>query len=297
MSVQTTPTALSALVDLDAPAHRGSTLWRRLRRQRLALLAAAILLLLAASVLFAPLIAPYNPNSQDLLNTTAPPSSAHLFGTDETGRDLFTRCLYGGRISLAVGVVAMLVAVGLGTLVGALAGYIGGLVDMLLMRLVDILLALPAFFLLIMVSVLFPPSALEIMLVLGLLSWMATARLVRAEILSLREREFAEAARALGVGNRRIVLRHLLPNIVGTLTVQASLTMGYAILAESGLSYLNLGISQPTPSWGNLLNDAQQYLFTAPWLIYPPGALIALTVVCVFVLGSTLREVIDPQLR
>ncbi len=283
--------------ETEATGVHGPSVWRQLRRQRLAVGAAIVLLLLGACVLFAPLLTPYNPDSIDLLHPQAAPSAAHLFGTDQTGRDLFTRCLYGGRISLAVGVVAMLVAISIGTFIGAVAAVAGSIMDALLMRLIDIMLALPSFFLLILVSTLFPPSAPEIMLVLGLLSWMGTARLVRAEMLSLRERDFVEAARALGVGNGRLIRRHLLPNVVGTITVQAALTMGFAILAESGLSYLNLGISQPTPSWGNLLSDAQQYLQTAPWLMYPPGALIALTVVCVFIVGNAVRTVVDPQQR
>jgi peptide/nickel transport system permease protein len=279
----------------EAGVRRSSTLWRRVRGQRVGLVAGVVLVLLAASALFAPLLSPYSPDHLDLLNTTAPPSWSHLFGTDDTGRDMFSRCLYGGRVSLAIGVAAMLVAMAIGILVGAVAGYTGGIVDGIIMRLVDVLLALPSFFLLIVIATLFTPTTTSIILVLGVLASTGTARLVRADILSLREREFVEAARALGVGSTRLIMRHLLPNIVGTITVRASLVLGYAILAESGLSYLGLGIQPPTPSWGNLLSDAQQYLQTAPWLVYPPGILIALTVMCVFLVGNALREVVDPQ--
>ncbi len=259
-----------------------------------AVAATAVLLVLAGCAAFAPLIAPHGPNGIDLLHPYAPPSGAHWFGTDAFGRDFFARCLYGGRISLLVGVATMLIAVALGSIVGLTAATAGGIADAILMRLVDIVLALPSFFMLIIAATLFPPSVGEIILVLALLSWMTTARLVRGEILSLREREFVQAARALGVGTGGLIRRHLLPNVVGTVSLQATLTMASAILAESGLSYLGLGISQPTASWGSLLSDGQQYLQIAPWLVYPPGALIALTILSVYTLGTAIRAIADP---
>ena len=287
------------LRDVEGESHGTPrrTLWRRFRHHRLALVAAGILLLLYASAILARVVSPYSPDAIDLSSTLAQPSPAHLFGTDYNGRDLLARCLYGGQISLAVGLVAMLVAMSVGILVGAVAGFYGGIVDSILMRFVDVMLSIPTFFLLIIVSTMFQPNALNIMIVIGLFSWTWTARLVRGEILALKEREYVEAARALGVGNWRIIIRHLLPNVVGTMTVQATLTVGYSILTESALSYLGLGIQPPVPSWGNLLNNAQAYLLIAPWLVYPPGLLIAITVLCFFTIGNTLRDIIDPRVR
>lgn len=290
-----TPSAPNQETALDAEVIPESNLWGQIRRQRLAIGAASILLLLAACSVLAPWLTSYNPNGIDLLHPSAAPSAAHLFGTDAAGRDLFARCLYGGRISLTVGFAAMIIATVVGTFVASVAGVFGGIVDNLLMRLVDMMLALPSFFLLILMSTLIPPSVTEIVIVLSLLSWMSTARLLRGEMLILREREFVEAARVLGVKKPRLIRRHLLPNVIGTISVQAALTMGWAILSESALSYLNLGISQPTPSWGNLLSDTQQYLLTSPWLVFPPGVLISLTVICVFTLGNAMRTLVDPR--
>ncbi len=273
------------------------TFWRRFRHHRFAVAAAIILLILYASAIGAPLVSRYSPDAIDLANTLSGPTATHLFGTDNNGRDLLARCLFGGQISLAVGLVAMLVAMSIGIIVGSVAGYYGGIVDGILMRFVDIMLSIPTFFLLIIVATMFQPNALNIMIVIGLFSWTYTARLVRGEILALREREYIESARALGVSGQRIIMRHLLPNAVGTITVQATLTVGYAILTESALSYLGLGIQPPLPSWGNLLNNAQEYELIAPWLVYPPGILIATTVLCFFIIGNALRDVIDPRVR
>lgn len=284
-------------LDGDKLQMRSHSFWWRFRRRRTAMLALLVLVALCAAALLAPLISPYNPDALDLENTLSAPTRLHLFGTDNDGRDLLARCLYGGRISLSVGIVAMLVAMGIGTLVGAVAGYVGGILDGILMRFVDIMLSIPTFFLLIIVSTMFQPSALNIMAVIGLFSWTYTARIVRGEFLALREREYIEAARAIGAGSVRIVLRHLLPNAFGTITVQATLTVGYSILTESALSYLGLGIQPPLPSWGNLLTSAQEYVLVAPWLVYPPGILIAVTVLCVFIIGNTIRDVIDPRAR
>jgi peptide/nickel transport system permease protein len=284
-------------VEADRRGSRTYSFWWRFRRRRGAVVSLAILLVLCAGAALAPLVSPYNPNSLDLENTLSAPTWIHLFGTDNNGRDLLARCLYGGRISLSVGIVAMLVAMSIGTLVGATAGYFGGVIDGILMRFVDIMLAIPTFFLLIIVSTMFQPSALNIMVVIGLFSWTYTARIVRGEFLALREREYIEAARAIGTGGVRIILRHLLPNAFGTITVQATLTVGYSILTESALSYLGLGIQPPLPSWGNLLTSAQEYVLVAPWLVYPPGILIAVTVLCIFIIGNTMRDVVDPRIR
>ena len=274
-----------------------STWWQRLLRHRLALIALAVLLIFLGCAILAPLLTPYSPDAMDLMHPLTLPSLAHPLGTDDNGRDLLSRCLYGGRISLAVGIVAMLVAMSIGITSGAISGYFGGLVDNLVMRIVDVMLAVPGMFMLIVASTIFTTGELTIMIVIGIFSWMAVARLVRGEILSVKQREYVEAARALGAGNTRIIVRHILPNIIGTIMAQATLTVGQAVLTESTLSYLGLGIQPPTPTWGNLLHNAQEYMIRAPWLVYPPGILIASTVLCFFIVGSILRDVIDPHVR
>jgi peptide/nickel transport system permease protein len=233
--------------------------------------------------------------TQPLLNILRPPTLAHPLGTDELGRDLLTRLLWGGRVSLAVGLFATAVAVGVGIVVGGLAGLLGGRVDSALMRVVDLMLVFPDLMLMILFASLFGTSFLTIVLVLGAVSWMTTARLVRAAFMSLRERDFVEASRALGARHGRIALRHLLPNAVGTIIVAATLNTASAILAESTLSYLGLGIQPPTPSWGNMLQSAQSQMSFAPWTAIYPGALIFLTVLAINFVGDGLRDALDPR--
>jgi peptide/nickel transport system permease protein len=255
-----------------------------------------VLLLLAISLL-APLLTPYEPDALDAYQVLLAPSGQHWFGTDELGRDVFTRVLYGARISLKVGFVSVGIAVLIGTLVGLLAGYYGRWLDSLLMRLVDIMLCFPTFFLILAVIAMLEPSIWYIMAVIGLTSWMGVARLVRAEVLSLRERDFVTAARALGASDRRIIFRHVLPNALAPVLVAATLGVAGAILTESALSFLGIGVQPPTPSWGNILTSGKDYIEFAWWLSLFPGLAILVTVLAYNLLGEGLRDALDPRLN
>ena len=270
---------------------------RRFLKHKLAVFGLVVLVLLALVAVFAPLIAPYTFDGQDLtiIGQPQPPSSAHLMGTDQLGRDAFTRVLYGARISLMVGLFSALLATGLGTLIGALAGYYRGFIDTLLMRFTDVVLCIPLLPLVIVLSGILRPSVPLLITIVGGLSWMGTARLVRGQFLSLREREFVEASRALGGRDNRIMFRHILPNAVGPIIVSTTLSVGGAIMLESALSFLGLGVQPPTPTWGNLLNYASQWLTAAPWLALFPGLMILLTVLSVNFLGDGLRDAFDPR--
>ncbi len=270
---------------------------RRFAAQPSALAGAAVAAFLVLSVVFGPLL---DPESAIAVNHATmgyplPPSGEHLLGTDILGRDVLARALLGGRVSIAIGVSAMLIAVSFGTLYGAIAGAAGGAVDALMMRVVDALFSFPTFFLIITVEALTNQFAVGIIvLILGLLSWMGVARLVRAEVLSLRGRDFVEAARALGVSPTRLVLRHLIPNALAPVIVAATLAIGDNILAETGLSYLGLGVQPPTPSWGNMLQDALlPAARNAPWMIVTPGLLIVLTLVAFALAGDGMRAALD----
>jgi peptide/nickel transport system permease protein len=244
----------------------------------------------------APLISPYDPDKISLLLIYDPPSLAHPFGTDDLGRDLATRILYGGRVSLAIGLLAVTVAVSIGTLVGVIAGYYGRWIDSLLMRFVDMMYSFPRLFLLILFGVIFKGMTIGvIVLVLGLLSWMTTSRLVRASFLSLKNREFVEAARCIGATDRRIIVRHILPNSIAPIIVAATLGVAAAIIAESTLSFLGLGIQPPTSSWGNMLNHATTDMDKAPWIAIFPGLFIFLAVVSINFIGDGLRDALDPR--
>lgn len=281
-------------------------------RDPIALSAAVVLAVLAVASFSAPLVAlamGLDPEATDLFNRLAPPSPAHPLGTDELGRDLLLRLLAGGRVSLAVGIAAALVASVIGTLLGLAAGYLGGRVDAVLMRLADGVIALPLLPLLIVLAAVdlskigVPPdlaysdtaSMVRLVVLVALVGWPVTARLVRASTLSLRRREFVEAARALGFSPWRIALRHVLPNAMGPILVAATLSVGNVVLFESVLSFLGLGIRPPTPSWGNMLTGAQELIWEAPSLAIWPGALIFATVVSVNLLGDALRDWLDPR--
>jgi peptide/nickel transport system permease protein len=271
--------------------------WRRFRRHTPALLSAVLLALFVALVLLAPAIAPYEFDAIDTKQIRKPPSAAHVMGTDDLGRDLFTRILYGGRISLAIGVFSALVATLLGLMVGAVSGFYGGWVDNLLMRFTDIVFTIPALPLLILLNSFAKSSVPLMVLVIGALSWMGTARAVRALVLSLKEQEFILAARALGVRDSGMLTRHIIPNTLTPVIVGATLGVGNAIITESSLSFLGLGVTPPTPSWGNMLQDAQSTMSSAPWLTIFPGLAILVTVLCVNFLGDGLRDGLDPRLR
>ncbi len=287
---------------LRAQESQASLVWRRFRRHPGAVAGFVVLSLIVLAVLLAPL-SPYDPNASDLTRRFQPPSWQHPMGTDALGRDELTRVLYGGRISLLVGVLVVLITMSLGVTVGALAGYFGRWVDTVLMRITDAALALPSLLVLILLSAMLREvdlpllsrnSVLTIAVVIGLLSWMTFARLVRAAILTLREMDYIQAARSLGGSSLRIILRHMLPNAIGVVIIECTLELGYAIIEESGLSFLGFGIQPPTASWGNLLANAQEHFIKAPWLAIFPGLMIFLTIISVNYIGDGLRDAFDP---
>jgi peptide/nickel transport system permease protein len=247
--------------------------------------------------LFAPWLAPYDPSFIDIKEVLMPPSPEHWLGTDPLGRDVLSRIIFGSQVSLKVGFVAVGLATLIGILVGATAGYYGGWVDLVLMRFVDLMLCFPSFFLILAVIALLEPSIWNIMVVIGVTGWMGVARLVRAEFLSLREREFVVAARALGATDVRLILRHLLPNALAPVMVSATLGVAGAILTESALSFLGLGVQPPTPSWGNILTAGKDNIEIAWWLSVFPGLAILVTVMSYNLLGEGIREAIDPRLK
>jgi peptide/nickel transport system permease protein len=271
--------------------------WLRFKRHRLALISAVVLVLLFVIAIAGPLLSPYK---FDAIQYTGalPPSIQHPFGTDELGRDELTRLMYGGRVSLMVGIVVAILSAGIGTIVGMAAGYYGGRVDNVLMRFTDMVLALPLLPLLMVAGLVFSDlkwdSLWVIPIILGLLEWMAVARLVRGSFLALREKEFVEAAHAMGASDWRIITRHLLPNSIAPIVVNTTLVVGAAIIVESVLSFLGFGIQPPTPSWGNMLSNARSTMITFPWLMWAPGAAIVLTVLSVNFLGDGLRDALDP---
>ena len=279
--------------------HARAGVLRRFSHHPLAALGAGTVVLLCLSAVFAPWIAPRDPVLLDTSLRFMPPLSNPHFplGTDELGRDTLSRLLYGGRISLAVGLVAMLTTVTTGALIGLVAGTLGGWVDTLLMRFVDTMLCFPQVFLLLVVAAFVPPTLISISLIIGLTSWMEVARIVRAEILHLKEQDFVTAARALGAGQMRVMSRELLPNIAAPLLVAATLKVASAVLMESYISYLGYGVQPPLASWGNMLTNAQGYFDTVPWLAIIPGVMITLTVMGFNFFGDGLRDALDPRLR
>lgn len=255
------------------------------------------ILLLALVALFAPLLTPYDPSAIDLSKRLVEPSWEHPFGTDQLGRDLFSRMLFGTRISISIGFVAVGISVLIGIVLGSLAGYFGGFLDTFTMRLVDVMLCFPTYFLMLTLIVLLEPSIFIIMAVIGITSWMSVARLIRAEILSLKEQEFVLAARAIGASPLRIIVHHLIPNALTPVLVSATLGVAGAILVESSLSFLGIGVQPPTPSWGNILTEGKSVLGIAWWLTLFPGLAILLTVLAYNLLGEGLRDLLDPRLR
>jgi peptide/nickel transport system permease protein len=271
--------------------------WRRFRRHKLAMASLVVLLLIGLAVALAPVLTPYNFSEQHLDQILQGPSAKHLLGTDQLGRDELTRLLYGGRVSLLVGLGVALVSAVVGTLAGAAAGYYGGHLDNAIMRLTDLFLSIPLLVLLIIASRATGGHILDIVLVVSLALWMFLARIVRGLFLSLREKEFVEAARAIGSSDMRIIFRHMLPNALGVIIVNVTLTVAIAILTESLLSFLGFGIQPPTPTWGNMLEDGRSLMTIAGWLVWFPGLAILVTVLCVNFLGDGLRDALDPTQR
>jgi peptide/nickel transport system permease protein len=278
-------------------ANKRPNLVKRLRRQPLALAGGLCIVLIFLAALGAGLLSPFDPGKTDIAAKLQAPSGKHWLGTDQLGRDVLSRLLFGSRISLTVGFIAVAISIGLGILVGAVAGYYGGRVDAWLMRLVDVKLCFPSFFLMLTVIALLGPSIWNVMIIIGLTSWMGTARFVRAEFLTLRQRDFVLAARALGAGDGRIIRVHLLPNALAPVFVTATLDVATAILVEAGLSFLGFGVQPPAPSWGNILTEGRTFIFDAWWLTLFPGLAILLTVLSFNLLGEGLRDALDPRLR
>jgi peptide/nickel transport system permease protein len=271
--------------------------WKRFLRNKTAVSGVLLLGLLVTAVLLGPVFI-----ERDLATRPHPlqmlqqPSREHILGTDEVGRDVFARIIYAGRISIGIGFFSMVVATLFGTFMGVAAGYYGGIVDQVLMRITDAMLSIPGIFLLLMIGSVVRPTVLIIILVLGLLNWVDIARILRSHVLTIRQVNYIEAARALGADHRSIILRHVIPNSLGTILVAAPLIVARAILSESALSFLGLGIQPPTPSWGNMLNQAQQHLLTTPGLSFSPGVMIMITVVSVNLIGDGLRDAFDPRM-
>ncbi len=280
----------------------GKLIWKRFRRHPGAIMGCIVLGCIILAVVFAGL-SPYNPEKSDMTVRNNPPSLSHPMGTDALGRDLMTRVLYGGRVSLMVGLSVMVITLLIGVPVGAIAGFFGGTIDNILMRITDAALSLPSLLVLILLSAILREvdapflkqnPVITIAGVIGLLAWMFTARLVRASYLAIREMDYVNATRALGASNLRIILVHILPNAIGPVIVESTLEVAYAILEESGLSYLGFGIQPPTPSWGNLLSNATEYLQKYPWLAIFPGVMIFLSVISINYIGDGLRDAFDP---
>ncbi len=276
---------------------QGQIIWGKFLRHKAALVSSIVLLTLAVLCFGAPLFAPYPFDAIDLRNARQAPSFAHLMGTDDLGRDVFTRILFGGRISLMVGIFAAMFSTTIGALVGALSGYYGGFVDNALMRFTEVMIAIPTLPLLIIISSYARASVPVIVIVIGVLSWMATARIVRASVHSTKRQDFVLGARSIGCRTPSIIGRHIIPNVMGPIIVGATLGVGSAIIVESSLSFLGLGISPPTPTWGNMLQDSQATMASKPWLTLFPGLAILITVLCINFLGEGLHDALDPTVR
>jgi len=295
-------TTYASIETIPQTTDLAQNVWKRFTKHRGAIAGVIIFGILVIMIILAPL-STYDPEASNLPEKFSAPSSTHWLGTDALGRDLFTRILYGGRISLAVGGIAVAISLLIGVPIGALAGYYGKTIDAILMRLTDAFLSLPSFLVLILLAAILREveiplfqrnSVLTISLVIGILSWMTFARLVRAAFLTLRELDYVSAARALGSSDRRIILGHILPNGIGVVIVEATLQLGYAIIQESGLSFLGFGIQQPTPSWGNLISTAQDHFIKYPWLAIFPGLMIFISIISVNYIGDGLRDAFDP---
>lgn len=272
---------------------------RRLKRNKLAIVSLTILCILIIMAVFAPLFTPYERDGIDFNAIKQPPSKAHILGTDDLGRDVYTRLIYGGRVSLSVGIVAVAIELFIGVILGGIAGYYGGKIDSIIMRITDIFMSFPFLIIAITIVSILGPSIYNVMLVIGFLGWTGIARIVRGQILSLREQEFMEATEALGLSDFRKITRHLLPNTMASVIVWSTISIAGAILTESALSYLGLGVSPPIPTWGNMMQSAQKlYVLKKQWWLWiPPGIAIFITVMSLNILGDGLRDALDPKLK
>jgi len=271
--------------------------WRRLRRNKLAMLGLAIVIILILIALLAPLIAPYDPIARIKKDYSLPPSKAYFFGTDLLGRDIFSRVIYGSRISIEVGIVAVGISVVIGLFFGALSGYFGGVSDAVIMRIADIFFAFPYILGAIAIMTVLGPGIVNIFIAIGILGWASFARIFRSSILSIKNKEYIEAARALGANNYRIITKHIFPNSMAPIIVYATMNVGVAIIVEAALSFLGLGVQPPTPSWGKMLAESLDYIDIAPWMMLFPGLAIVITVLGFVLLGDGLRDAFDPKLK
>jgi peptide/nickel transport system permease protein len=280
----------------DSPTRRAI---RRFRRHRLAMIALVVFGVICLSAIFAPVIERYPPNAISLRDKFQPPSSEHWLGTDRLGRDIWSRTVNGGRVSLAVGLSAALIATSIGMFFGAISGYYGGWSDMLVMRGTDVFLTFPPIIIMLAVAAFVGQSIVNVILIIGLLSWPTTARLVRGQVLSVREEQFVLASRSLGARNRRLINLHVLPNTFAPLLAEVTFAVGAAILTEAGLSFLGLGVPLPTPSWGNMIETARSLdiLQNGPWMWVPPAVMTLLTILCINFIGDGVRDAIDPRHR
>lgn len=266
----------------------------QLKQNKLGILAIVIIVVLLMASILA-FLSPYDPNKIDVLNRLAPPSKKHIFGTDEMGRDYFTRALYGGRVSLTVGFLSMIISTVIGTIVGTTSGYFGGKVDSIIMRTIDILMSIPTFFLILILNAYLKPGIQNIIIIIGLFSWMSIARIVRGETISVKEREYVIYSKVIGEKPIAIIIKHIIPNIFPTIIVASTLNIASAILTESSLSFFGLGVRQPDSSWGSMLKYAQGFIEQAPYLAIFPGALILLTVLSFNILGDIFRVAFEPK--
>ncbi len=286
---------------LDVKMEKGRSLWydswQRLKKNPTAMFGLFLIIFLGFVAIFAPLLAPYDPNKISLRENVDPPSRAHWFGTDYYGRDILSRIIYGSRISMTVGFVVQFITLVIGVTLGAVAGYFGGKVDMLIMRFTDVIMSFPGLLLIIAMRVALGPGLFNVFIALSVVGWTGKARLVRSQVLAIREQDFVEAARALGVKTHRIIIRHILPNCIAPMIVSVTMGIAGAIMSEAGLSFLGLGVQKPIPSWGSIINEGLQYIRVAPWYTLFPGFAIALTVLGFNLLGDGLRDALDPRLK
>lgn len=276
-----------------------SIAWRRFRRNKLAMFGMLVIVILIIFSLLAPFISHYDPNEIDLYKIESSPEGTHWLGTDELGRDMFSRLLYGGRVSLAVGIFASLAEIAIGVSLGSVAGFYGGAVDSIIMRITDIIMCFPFFVVAIALAAMVGPSMTNLIFIIAILEWTKIARIVRAEILSLKNRDYIKAARSLGLGNIRIIIKHVLPNTFASIMVFSTLAIANGILTEAALSFLGLGVRPPQPSWGNMLAAAQsmRVLQYEWWMWIPPGMMVFITVISINFLGDGLRDALDPKLK
>lgn len=295
MSVTTVQ--LNQKLATDKPESLWTKARKRFLRHKLAMFGLVVMTLLILTAIFADVLTPYSPVVQDLRAIRKAPTLAHPLGTDGVGRDVLARVLFAGRISLSVGLVSVSISMMIGIVIGTIAGYLGGITDMILMRITDMFMTFPSLVIIITVAAVMGPSVYNAMLVIGILTWPSTARLVRGQFLSLREQQFVLAARSIGVSKWDIAFKHIFPNTISSITVAVTFGIANAILMEATLSFLGMGVQAPTPSWGNMLRDAQalNILEDMPWMWLPPGLMIALAVLCINFIGDGLRDALDPR--